>query len=81
MDPVSLFMFLLVGLIAGYLANKVTDGLHGLTVNLVIGVAGAMLGGILAGIAGVKFYGLLGHMVVATLGAVLVIVVWRRVRA
>jgi uncharacterized membrane protein YeaQ/YmgE (transglycosylase-associated protein family) len=51
-----------------------------LLINLLIGVVGAVVGGLLAGLLGIAAYGLLGQIVVATLGAILCIWVWLRVR-
>ncbi len=51
-----------------------------LLVNLLIGVIGAVVGGFLAGLVGIGAYGLLGEIIVATLGAVLCLWVWQRMR-
>jgi len=51
-----------------------------LLVNLLIGVVGAVVGGFLAGLIGIGAYGLLGEIVIATLGAILCIYVWMRMR-
>ncbi len=57
-----------VGLIAGYLAKRVLgEGRHGLLVDLIIGVVGALLAGwIYPGVAGLN----VGSIIVASVGAV-----------
>ena len=47
----------------------------------IAGIAGAFIGGTLAGLGGVQFYGLLGSFEFAIIGAVLVLFVWHRMRA
>jgi len=68
--------FLLVGLIAGWLAGKVMRGAgYGLVGDLVVGVLGALLGGWLFGKLGIAIAsGLLGALITAFVGAV--ILVW-----
>lgn len=72
----NVLWFLLVGVIAGWLAGVlVKGGGFGLIGDLVVGIIGALIGGLFfSGLAG---GGLLGSILVATLGAVLLLVVLR----
>lgn len=81
MSLFSLLMFVAIGLAVGHVAHKVSEGGIGLKIALALGVAGALFGGLAAALAGVKFYGLLGHMVVATGCATLCFLIWRQIRA
>jgi uncharacterized membrane protein YeaQ/YmgE (transglycosylase-associated protein family) len=75
----SLIWFLLVGLVAGWLAGKVMKGGgYGVIGDIVIGVLGAVIGGHLLG--GFIGYGLIGSILTATIGAVLLIFVIRLVK-
>lgn len=66
--------FLLIGLIAGWLAGRILRGKgFGIIVNLVIGVVGSFLGGIVFGLLGFRSYGLIAELIVATIGAILLI--------
>ncbi|MCU0823015.1 MAG: GlsB/YeaQ/YmgE family stress response membrane protein [Leptospira sp.] len=66
--------FLLIGLIAGWLAGRILRGKgFGIIVNLVIGVVGSFLGGIVFGFFGFRSYGLIAELIVATIGAILLI--------
>ncbi len=65
--------FLLVGLLAGFLAEKIMGRNHGLIKNLVVGVVGAYVGGIIATAFGIAFFGFVGHLIVATVGAIVVL--------
>jgi uncharacterized membrane protein YeaQ/YmgE (transglycosylase-associated protein family) len=71
---------LLVGLIAGWLAGMLVDGGgYGIVGDMIVGVLGALIGGWLFG--GLwPGGGLLGSILVATLGAILLIVVLRVLR-
>ena len=81
MPGVGFFGMLMIGIIAGYIAEKVTASDHGLFTNLLVGIAGAFVGGTLANVLGVHVYGFLGSLVTASIGAVIVLWVWRRVTA
>jgi len=75
----NILWFLLVGVIAGWLAGVlVKGGGFGLIGDLVVGIIGALIGGLLfSGLGGVAGGGLLGSILVATLGAVILLVVLR----
>lgn len=80
MPGVGFFGMLIIGIIAGYIAEKVTASDHGLLTNLLVGIAGSFVGGTLAGLLNIHFYGWLGNLIVASIGAILVLWVWRAVR-
>jgi len=79
MIGMNVLWFLLVGVIAGWLAGVlVKGGGFGLIGDLVVGIIGALIGGLFfSGLAGFAGGGLLGSILVATLGAVLLLVVLR----
>ena len=74
--------FLIVGLIAGWLAGLlVKGGGFGLVGDLVVGVIGAFIGGYLFSLFGASAGGgLIGSIVVATVGAVLLLIVVRAIK-
>ena len=77
----TVIWFIVIGLLAGYIAEKVTDSNHGLLTNLVVGLVGAFVGGIIANVIGIPpRVGFLADLVVATLGAILFLFVLRKVR-
>ncbi|HRQ77304.1 MAG TPA: GlsB/YeaQ/YmgE family stress response membrane protein [Gemmatimonadaceae bacterium] len=77
----GLLWFLLVGLIAGSIANSVMNrGGKGLGSSLLLGVVGAFVGGPLLGLIGVRAFGFIGSIVSATIGAVLLIWIVRKLR-
>ena len=79
-EGIGFFGMLIIGLVAGYIAEKVTASDHGLLTNLIVGIAGSFVGGALAGLLDIEFYDWLGNLLVATLGAILLLFVWRKVR-
>jgi uncharacterized membrane protein YeaQ/YmgE (transglycosylase-associated protein family) len=80
LDPVSILVWLVIGLIAGFLASRVMrGGGYGLIGDIVVGLIGALLGGFLASLLGFGSYGLLGSIIVAFIGACVLIAVLRAV--
>jgi uncharacterized membrane protein YeaQ/YmgE (transglycosylase-associated protein family) len=77
---VGFFGMLVIGILAGYIAEKVTASNQGLLTNLLVGIAGSFVGGSLASLLNLQYDGLLGNLIVATIGAVLLLWVWRRFR-
>jgi len=82
MSATSLIWFLLVGLIAGWLAGRVMrGGGFGVVGDMVVGVLGALLGGWLFGRLGIGAGGgIIGAIIVAFIGAVILILLLRLIR-
>jgi uncharacterized membrane protein YeaQ/YmgE (transglycosylase-associated protein family) len=72
---------LIIGIIAGWIAEKVTASDHGLLTNLLVGIAGSFVGGTLAQLMNIQFNGWLGNLLIAAIGAVLILWLWRMVTA
>jgi len=77
---VNLIIFIIVGAIAGFLAGKVMTG-HGLGLiwDIVVGIVGAFLGTWLAGLLGIGVTSTLALIIVAFVGAVILLGVFRLV--
>jgi uncharacterized membrane protein YeaQ/YmgE (transglycosylase-associated protein family) len=70
----NLIWWILVGLIAGWAAGKIMKGGgYGVVMDIVLGIIGAVIGGWVMGMFGVYAGGFLGTIVVAILGAVILI--------
>jgi uncharacterized membrane protein YeaQ/YmgE (transglycosylase-associated protein family) len=81
MDTQSLIIFLIVGIIAGWLAGVlVKGGGFGLLGDMVVGVIGAFLGGWLFSRAGITTWGLAGLLITALVGAVVLIAIIRLIK-
>jgi uncharacterized membrane protein YeaQ/YmgE (transglycosylase-associated protein family) len=77
----DMLYFLIIGLVAGWLAGVlVRGGGFGLIADMVLGVIGAIVGGAVFGKLGVAFGGLLGSLIVATIGAVILLVLVRLIK-
>ena len=78
----TLIIWALIGLIAGWLAGEITKGSgFGLIGNIVIGIVGAILGGVLLeSILGVDPGGFLGEVVQALIGALVLLALLSLVR-
>ena len=76
----DLIIFLVIGLVAGAIASFYMGRQQDLWMNLLFGVIGAMVGGFVAQLFGLTAYNVVGEVVVATLGAILCLYVWQRIR-
>ena len=76
----GLILFLIIGGVIGWLASIVmrTDGQQGIILNVVVGIVGSFVGGLLfgTGINGLNVYGLLAAFV----GAVILLAIVNLVR-
>ena len=76
----SWIAFIILGLIAGVIAKLILPGRQGggWIATLILGVIGALLGGFIAGLFGVKYNEFfdLTSWVIAILGALVVLVIW-----
>jgi uncharacterized membrane protein YeaQ/YmgE (transglycosylase-associated protein family) len=78
----NIVWFILVGLVAGWLAGQLMKGGgFGVVGDIVVGIIGALIGGLLFSALGVSTGGgLLGAIIVATIGAVVLIFLLRLIR-
>jgi uncharacterized membrane protein YeaQ/YmgE (transglycosylase-associated protein family) len=75
MNGVGLIGALIIGVLAGWIAEQVTNREHGLVTNLIVGVVGAFLGAFLVGLAGIEFAGFWGSLIVSTIGAIVLLLI------
>lgn len=77
---VGFFMMLIIGGIAGWIAERVTKSDHGLLTNILVGIAGSFVGTKLAEVLDIAVSGLLGRLLVASAGAIIVLLIWQAIR-
>jgi uncharacterized membrane protein YeaQ/YmgE (transglycosylase-associated protein family) len=78
---VDLLYFLLIGLAAGWLASRlVKRRSSGWVEDLIIGVIGALIGGFVFGQVGLSSAGLIGKVISATIGAVILLFLLKYIR-
>ena len=70
----NLIMFLIIGLAAGWLANQLMKGGDGgIISNLIVGVIGAIVGGVIFRFLSIAATGAIGELISATVGAMVLI--------
>src|SRR5262249_34624223 len=78
LEPGGIIAWLLVGLIAGWLAGTVMrGGGYGIIGDIVVGLVGAFIGGFLFGFVATGMVGFVGSIIVAFLGACVLIMLLR----
>ncbi|WP_299968733.1 GlsB/YeaQ/YmgE family stress response membrane protein [uncultured Roseobacter sp.] len=72
---------LIIGALAGWIAEKVMKADHGLLTNIILGILGAVvLNWLLMTLLGTTLGGWIGQLIVAAAGACLLIFVVRKIR-
>ena len=76
----GLVWWLVVGLIAGFLASLVMrGGGYGIVGDIIVGIVGAFIGGFVASLLGIGAGGLIGTIIIAFIGACILIAILRLV--
>ncbi|MGF1553535.1 MAG: GlsB/YeaQ/YmgE family stress response membrane protein [Paracoccaceae bacterium] len=71
---------IVIGGVAGFLAEKIMSSSMGLLANIGLGIVGGLVGATIAEFVGLTASGIVGKLIIATLGACLLIYVARLVR-
>ncbi|WP_309084321.1 GlsB/YeaQ/YmgE family stress response membrane protein [Chelativorans sp.] len=81
MEGLGWILTIVVGGIAGWIAEKIMKTDTGLLMNIIIGILGAViLNAILVAVIGETFGGVIGQLVVAVIGACILIWLYRLIR-
>lgn len=73
MNEVSILGAVIIGILAGWIAEQVMGREHGLLTNLIVGIVGAFLGAFIASALGIGFAGFWGSLLVSTVGAIVLL--------
>lgn len=73
-------MTIIIGALAGWIAEKLMKFDTGLILNIVLGIVGAIVGNFLLGLLGVSLGGLIGQLIVAVIGACVLIFAYRAIK-
>jgi uncharacterized membrane protein YeaQ/YmgE (transglycosylase-associated protein family) len=77
----GIFSWIIIGLLAGWLAAKITDSPHGLIRNLIVGLVGSLLGGFLFTKLGLHVVeDFWGALITAVVGAVVLLFLVQAIR-
>jgi len=81
MEGFGWILTIILGAIAGWIAEKIMKGDHGLLTNIVLGILGALIGNWLFRlIIGSTAGGVIGQLIVAVIGACILIWGYRAIR-
>jgi uncharacterized membrane protein YeaQ/YmgE (transglycosylase-associated protein family) len=75
----DIIFWIIVGGIAGALAKLIMPGDDpgGFFITIILGIAGALVGGFLASLIGIGGGGLIWSVIIATIGAIILLVIYR----
>jgi uncharacterized membrane protein YeaQ/YmgE (transglycosylase-associated protein family) len=78
----TILLWAVIGLIAGWLASAVVGGGYGIVGDIIIGVVGAFVGGVLFRRLGIAtpLHGIAGTIFVAFIGAIVLLLILRLIR-
>ena len=72
---------IIIGILAGFIAGKIVKGQGmGTLMDLLVGIVGSVLGGWIFTLLGLAAYGLIGQLVMATVGAVVLLLIVRAIK-
>jgi uncharacterized membrane protein YeaQ/YmgE (transglycosylase-associated protein family) len=71
---------IIIGAIAGWLAEQFMKSNVGLLMNIVLGIVGAALASFLFGLLGINFAGWVGYLIAGFIGACILIAIARAIR-
>jgi uncharacterized membrane protein YeaQ/YmgE (transglycosylase-associated protein family) len=78
----GILSWIVVGLVAGWLAKQILGGPGGLFHNLAVGLVGAIVGGFLFEKLRLEVMpDFWGNLIVATIGAIVFLGIWRAIRS
>lgn len=81
MEGVGWVLAIIIGGVAGWIAEQIMKTEHGLLTNIILGIVGAVVGNfLLLLIFGATMGGVIGQLIVAVIGAVLLIWIWQLIR-
>ena len=70
----SFILYIAIGAVAGWIAGKLSKGKgFGFWINLIVGIIGGVLGGWLFGFLGIKAVSIVGNLITATVGAIILL--------
>ncbi|KKL45716.1 hypothetical protein LCGC14_2352850 [marine sediment metagenome] len=81
MEGLGWFAAIIVGGLAGWIAEKIMKSDQGLLMNIILGIVGALvLNAILMAVVGGTLGGWIGQLIIGIIGACLLIWGWRMIR-
>ena len=72
--------WIIVGGLAGWIAEKFMAANHGIFTNIFIGILGGIVGGWVFGLLGLAVDGFIGSLITAAVGACIIIWIYRAIR-
>jgi uncharacterized membrane protein YeaQ/YmgE (transglycosylase-associated protein family) len=81
MTGIGWILAIVIGAVAGFIAEQIMSSKQGLLGNIIMGIIGAVVGNfLLILIFGATMGGIIGQLIVAVIGACLLIAIYRMIR-
>ncbi len=76
---IKFLVSILIGALCGWIAGKIMKSEHGFLMNLILGIAGGFVGGLIARLLQLSINGIIGTILFSVIGSCLVIFVARKI--
>ena len=73
MSGVGIIGTIIIGIFAGWIAERIMNRNHGIWTNLIVGIVGSFIGKFLAGLLGASYSGLIASLIASVIGAVVLL--------
>ncbi|MEL6504496.1 MAG: GlsB/YeaQ/YmgE family stress response membrane protein [Pseudomonadota bacterium] len=80
MSGLGIFMTIIIGGLAGWIAEKIMKADMGIFANIGLGILGAFVANFLLGLLDLHFAGLIGQAITAVIGACILIYAYRAIK-
>ena len=69
MNGVGIIGAIVIGILAGWIAEQIMGRKHGIVTNLVVGLVGSFIGALLANVVGIGYGTWIGSLIASVVGA------------
>lgn len=73
MNGVGIIGAIIIGIFAGWIAERIMNRNHGILTNLIVGIVGSFIGAFLAGLLHISYGGWISSLIASVIGAIVLL--------